>query len=70
MNGDVAQYVDAMRPDAIDFNEKWSWVNPEDDPFTRREVDDSGAGFENATNVEAAPSSADLIGRAWIVDIP
>ena len=71
VNGDVAQYVDAMNPTtAIDFNEKWSWVNPEDDPFTRHEVSESGAQFENATNVEDAPSSSDLIGRAWIVDIP
>ena len=29
VNGDVAQYVDAMGPDVLDFNEKWSWVNPE-----------------------------------------
>ena len=31
VNGDVAQYVDAMNPDSngmpIDFNEKWSWVD-------------------------------------------
>ena len=27
-------------------------------------------GFNNATNVENAPSSAKLIGREWINDIP
>ena len=43
VNGDVAQYVDAMNGDSngIDFNEKWSWVDPEDDPFTRHEIDDA-----------------------------
>ena len=40
VNGDVAQYVDAMgldqrRHNPIDFNEKWSWVKPETDPFAR-----------------------------------
>ena len=40
VNGDVAQYVDAMDdgPDPLDFNEKWSWVDPEEDPFTRHDV--------------------------------
>ena len=69
VNGDVAQYVDAMIA-ATDFTEKWSWVNPEVDPFTRYAIMGAAAGFEAATNVEAAPSSSDLIGRAWIVDIP
>ena len=75
VNGDVAQYVDAMGPDdssgnPIEFTEKWSWVMPEPDPFTRTTVMLSTSGFEDATNVEDAPSSSDLIGRAWIVDIP
>ena len=34
VNGDVAQYVDAMGIDGngspLDFNAKWSWVHPED----------------------------------------
>ena len=73
VNGDVGQYVDAMgiqNSNPIDFNAKWSWVKPEPDPYTRTAAADSTTGFEDATNVEDAPSSSDLIGRAWIQDIP
>ena len=68
VSGDVALYVDAMSG-AISFSGKWSWVEPAS-PFTRVGVSQADATFENAVNVEAAPSSTDLIGRAWIVDIP
>ena len=68
VSGDVALYVDAMGVD-IDFTEKWSWVMPVS-PFTRVSIMGAASAFESAANVEAAPSSADLIGRAWIVDIP
>ena len=72
VNGDVGQYVDAMGGNGgtIDFNEKWSWVDPEPDPYTRTDGKCELTGFEDATNVEDAPSSSDLIGRAWIQDIP
>ena len=42
VNGDVAQYVDAMggtlSGSPLDFTEKWSWVKPEPDPFTRTDI--------------------------------
>ena len=68
VSGDVVKYVDAMSTPA-DFGEKWSWVMPES-PFTRVPVGMAPTAFEDATNVEAAPSSSDLLGRAWIMDIP
>ena len=44
---------------------------PETDPYTRHHVGTRRKGFNNATNVENAPSSAKLIGRDWIAnDIP
>ena len=43
---------------------------PEPDPYTRTTVILAVSGFMNATNVENAPSSAKLIGREWLADIP
>ena len=43
---------------------------PEADPYVRVAVGTAGGGFNNATNVEDAPSSAKLIGREWVRDIP
>ena len=68
VSGDVVLFVDAM--DGIQANATWSWVDPETDPFTRHPIAMAGAGFAGATNIEAAPSSADLIGRRWVADIP
>ena len=45
-------------------------MNPEADPYTRHAVSGSADSFQSATNVENAPSSAKLIGREWISDIP
>ena len=71
VNGDVGQYVDAMGDDSITTPTKdWSWVEPEMDPYTRVTVSTAQMGFMNATNVENAPSSAKLVGREWIKDIP
>ena len=72
VNGDVRQYVDAMGGDnSVTLPTKdWSWVKPEDDPYTRVDVSNSGAQFGVATNVANAPSSEKLIGRDWINDIP
>ena len=66
----IPSYVDAM--DSVAVSKDWSWVNPETDPPSRysdlmMSVSD---GFISATNVEDAPPAADLIGRAWISDIP
>ena len=73
VNGDVGQYVDAFidtgSPPALPSKD-WSWVMPEDDPFTRTTVTGAVTGFMNATNVENAPTSAKLIGRGWLADIP
>ena len=70
VNGDTTTYVDAFGVDSIALPTKdWSWVNPEVDPFTRHSVGNAYNGFENATNVEDAPSSADLIGN-WKDSIP
>ena len=71
VNGNVTDYVDAFGGNATVAlpTKDWSWVNPEVDPFTRHIVSEAYNGFENATNVENAPSSADLIGN-WKDSIP
>ena len=72
VNGNVREYVDAFGAnDAIALPTKdWSWVDPETDPYERENVMGSDDEFGAATNVENAPSSDKLIGRAWIDDIP
>ena len=73
VNGNVREYVDAFggnSPPSLPTKD-WCWVNPEVDPFVRHTVTvGSNTGFGSATNVEDAPSSVKLIGRAWIDDIP
>ena len=70
-NGNVRDYVDAFGATGVNLPTKdFCWVNPQNDPFTRLSVGGAGQGFMNATNVENAPSSAKLIGRDWINDIP
>ena len=71
-NGNVVDYVDAIvaHDAATTPTKDWSWVGPENDPYTRVVVGSAGTQFMNATNVENAPSSEKLIGRAWIDDIP
>ena len=69
-NGDVMTFVDLMvdagkQPDA-DF----SWVEGDADPPGRVDTSTAHGDFASATNVEDAPSSAKLIGRGWINDIP
>ena len=68
VSGDPRQYVDGMSQ--ADPGEKWSWVDPETDPFVRQSIANAASKFESATNVEDAPGSDDLIGRGWINDIP
>ena len=69
INGDVVQYVDAMGSSISLPTKDWSWVDSEMDPFTRKTVGVSASTFGSATNVENAPVSDKLIGRAWIDDI-
>lgn len=69
LSGDVVQFVDAMSADSVNLPTKdWSWVRPATD--VRIDVADAAQGFDGATNIENAPSSAKLIGRGWIRDIP
>ena len=71
-NGNAREYVDAMGETSGPAlpTKDWCWVNPEVDPFTRYSTSGAGQGFMEATNVENAPTSAKLIGRDWINDIP
>ena len=70
-DGHVGGYLDEIADSSITTPTKdWSWVNPENDPYTLVPIGTAITEFMNATNVENAPSSEDLIGRAWIDDIP
>ena len=72
VNGEARQYVDAIAADdtLTTPTKDWCWVNPETDPYVRHAVGNASDGFNMATNVENAPSSAKLIGRGWISEIP
>ena len=71
-NGNVVDYVDAIvaASSLTTPTKDWSWVNPENDPYTRVAVSGAIMQFMSATNVENAPSSEKLIGRSWVDDIP
>ena len=70
-SGEVAQFADWFAEGTPTAATKdWSWVNPETDPPSRTAATMWPMGFMNATNVENAPTSASLIGRDWINDIP
>ena len=71
-NGNVTGYVDAITAaNALTTPTKdWSWVRPETDPYERVMVSGAVMQFGSATNVENAPSSEKLIGRAWVSEIP
>ena len=71
-NGNVVDYVDVIAAsDSLTTPTKdWSWVDPESDPYMRFVVSGAATRFMSATNVENAPSSAGLIGRGWIANIP
>ena len=71
VNGDVGDYVDGMQEASQitgDLSKDWSWVGFADN--VRAAISGSIGHFSGATNVEDAPSTADLIGRGWINDIP
>ena len=71
-NGNVREYVDvwAATGSLTLPTKDFSWVNPEGDPYVRHPVGTATTQFQSATNVENAPSSAKLIGRDWLNDIP
>ena len=69
-NGEPKDYMDYFADGALTPSKDWSWVNPETDPPSRTTADMWAAGFNQATNVEDAPTSGKLIGREWIKDIP
>ena len=70
LSGDPRQYVDAMDDQIADPSKDWCWVTVESDPPGREDITGALNGFNNATNVEDAPVTDKLIGRAWINDIP
>ena len=45
-------------------------MNPEDGSVYSARRGQRENGIQSATNVEDAPSSAKLVGREWIKDIP
>ena len=72
-NGDPASYVDTFIANTSITEapgEKFSWVDPGEDPPIRVITSSAYAVFDTTTNVEAAPVTAKLLGRAWLNDIP
>ena len=67
-NGDVATFVDGVA--AIDASDKYSFVDPTGDPPARVDAAAGVGKFDSPANVEAAPSTAKLISRSWLGDIP
>ena len=71
VNGNAREYVDAFGVTGVGLPTKdWFWIDLSVDPPVREEISMSGQHFASATNVEDAPTSDKLIGRAWIDDIP
>ena len=70
LNGDPREYVDAMGGNTALPTKDWCWVTIETDPPGRVTAGSALQGFNNATNVETAPGTDKLAGRAWINDIP
>ena len=70
LSGDPLQYVDAMDDNFTAPTPKWSWVNDATDPPGRHALSGSADAFAPPANVEDAPSTAELISREWINDIP
>ena len=67
-NGDVATFVDGVAE--IDASAKYSFVDPASDPPSRVDAADGVGKFDSPDNVEDAPSTAKLISRSWVGDIP
>ena len=72
VNGDPRQYVDSFNDPMISDapGEKFSWVEDDMDPPGRTDTSDAYMEFDTTTNVEDAPGSGKLIGRAYVDDIP
>ena len=73
LSGDVSQYVDSfIDPPNIteEPNEKFSWVEDDTDPPGRVVTMSAYSQFDTTINVEDAPTTAKLLGRAWIDDVP
>ena len=66
---ECSEYVDAFETTIPLPTKDFSWVGPAS-PFTRVDVMQAATRFNSATNVEDAPKSDKLIGRAYINDIP
>ena len=69
LSGEVRQLVDYFADGIAAPTKDFSWVNSETTPPERTGAAMWASGFSNATNVETAPASAKLLGRAWIADI-
>ena len=69
--GGPLTYVDNFGDTAITEapGEKFSWVNPNVDPPVRVSTMSAYDEFDTTTNVEDAPSTGKLLGRAWLDDI-
>ena len=67
-NGDVAMFVDGVAE--IEASAEYSFVDPASDPPSRVDAADGVGKFDSPDNVEAAPSTAKLISRSWLGDIP
>ena len=65
-------YVDSFNSTSITEapSGKFSWVNDMGDPPGRLETSAAYTMFDTTTNIEDAPSTAKLIGRGWVDDIP
>ena len=72
VNGNAREYADAfaaLQTFAVPGKD-FSWVTHADATPARTDVTTALGGFGSAANVEDAPASADLAGRAWTLDIP
>ena len=70
VNGNAREYVDACEDVTNLPTKDWFWINIGVDPPVRVGVGNASQHFSSATDVEDAPTSDKLIGRAWIDDIP
>ena len=67
---DVCGHVRRRRRPTEAPGEKFSWVDPDEDPPIRVDTSTAYSVFDTTTNVEDAPSTFKLYGRAWLNDIP
>ena len=70
LSGEARQYVDVMEDVSSLPTKDWFWIDLSMDPPVRVAAGLAAQHFSSATDVEDAPTSDKLIGRAWIDDIP